>query len=170
MARILIILVAALIATAIQGVLLYAGLPRYALPQLVTLLVVFLSFSEVSILGAFVAFSLGLLIDFSSEVLIGPWAGALVAVYGCLAVLSQRLFIDSAIVAAVTAFIAVVLADGFYMILAYEYRSLDWEYPVQALGQALATAIIAPFVLHYLSRRLRRRGPLAGRPGTLAVS
>jgi cell shape-determining protein MreD len=171
MGRALIFLAGGLIASLLQGMLLFIGLPAYLLPQLAVLLVVCLAFVEVSVLGAFIAFGLGLVLDFSSALLIiGPWAGAFVTVYACLALLSQRLFVESGVVAVVTSFLAVLIADTLYMILAYEYRPVSWDYPTEALGQALTTAVIAPLVLGFLTRRLRKKSTASlGRGGALSI-
>jgi rod shape-determining protein MreD len=153
----LLVIIGGLIATALQGVLLHLGIPPYLLPQLLVLLIVFLSFTEMSVFGSFLAFSLGLILDFSSTILIGPWAGAMVAAYGILALLSQRLFIDSPVVAIVTTFTAVVFVNLLYMALAYEYRPAEWAYVAQALGEAFVTALMAPLVFGFLKRRFKRR-------------
>jgi rod shape-determining protein MreD len=153
----LLFIVGGLISTALQGVLLHLGVPPYLLPQLVVLLIVYLSFTEVSVFGSFLAFALGLILDFSSAILVGPWAGAMVAVYGVLALLSQRLFIDSSIVAIVTTFGAVLFGNILYMLLAYEYRLVEWGYVGQAFGEAFVTALLAPLVFGFLKRRFKRR-------------
>lgn len=153
-----------LIAALLQGTLLYVGIPPYLLPQVVLILVIYLGFHEVSMVGVFTVFALGLLMDFASAVLVGPWAGAFVAVYGALAVASQRLFVESAIVMVVTGFVACLCADFIYLGLAYEYQPSGSSYLVDSLGQAFATALIAPPLMAILARVLfRRTVPVLGR-------
>jgi rod shape-determining protein MreD len=151
------LLLCGLVALFIQGALLHCGLRPYLMPQLVTLLVVYLAFHEVSTVVTFVVFGLGLLLDFSSAILVGPWAGGLVAIYGVLAVLSQRLFVESSFVVSITAFFAAIAADVLYLGLAYQYQPDGSSYPVDAIGQAFVTALIAPVVFGVLSRILRRK-------------
>lgn len=158
------VLLCGLTAALMQGALLYIGLPSFLLPQLVLILVVYLGFHEVSFLGACSAFALGLLMDFASAVLVGPWAGAFVAVYGALSVGSQRLFVESAIVMIVTAFCASLCADFIFLGLAYEYQPSSASYLMEACGQALATALIAPVAIAIFSKILRRKAvPALGR-------
>jgi rod shape-determining protein MreD len=157
MARALLFCVLGLIAIMIQGLLLRFGLPDVVLPQLVLVLVIYLGFNEISVLGCFIAFVLGLLLDFSSALLLGPWAGALVTVYGILAVLSSRLFIESPIVAAFIALAASITGSVMYVLLGYEYRSISWDGVGRIVGQGLCTAVLAPSILQLLARRLRKR-------------
>jgi rod shape-determining protein MreD len=171
MARALLFCFLGLVAILIQGILLRFGLPDFLLPQLVLVLVIYLGFNEISVVGAFVAFCLGLLLDFSSALLLGPWAGALVTVYGVLAVLSSRLFIESPLVAAFISFWASIAVSLIYMMLGYEYRTLVWDDLYRIVGQAVCTAVIAPILLGSLGRRLKKRSsPTLGRPFAASVA
>ena len=168
MKRICGLLLCGMIAVFIQGALLHCGLKAYLMPQLVILLVVYLAFHEVNAVVTFVVFGLGLLLDFSSAILVGPWAGALVAIYGVLAVLSQRLFVESSFVACITAFFAALAADVLYLGLAYQYQPDGASYPVEAIGQAFVTGLLAPLALGILSRIFRRK--VANPVGRAAVT
>ena len=160
----------AVIALASQGMLGHLGLPSALIPQLLIILVVALSFSEANAFGCFMSFSIGLLLDFSSAMLIGPWAGSCVVVFGVLAMLSQRLFIDSGIAAMVITFSSVVVATVLFSLLGSEYPALTWEYPQKVFGQALVTAAIAPIVLSFFVRRSRRNhSALTGRGSALSA-
>jgi rod shape-determining protein MreD len=171
MARALIFCVLGLVAVLIQGSLLRFGLPDALLPQLVLVLVIYLGFNEISVPGAFVAFVLGLLLDFSSALLLGPWAGALVTVYGVLAVLSSRLFIESPLVAAFISFWASIAGNVMYMMLGYEYRTLAWEDLYRIGGQGLCTALLAPVMLGLMARRFKKRAsPALGRSFAASVA
>lgn len=171
MARALIFCVFGLVAVLLQGILLRFGLPDALLPQFVLMIVIYLGFNEISVLGTFVAFVLGLFLDFSSALLLGPWSGALVTVYGIMAVLSSRLFIESPLVAAFISFLASVVASVIYMLLGYEYRTLAWQDLSRIVGQALCTAVLAPVVLRLMARRLKKRSsPSLGRSFAASVA
>jgi rod shape-determining protein MreD len=152
------ILVYAIVGLAAQGILGHLGLPDNLIPQLLVILVVSLSFAEVNAFGCVMSFVMGLLLDFSSALLIGPWAGSFVVLYCALALLSRRLFIDSGIAAVVITFTSVVVTNVLSSLFGTEYPVLTWEYPQKVLGQALVTALIAPAVLSILSRRVKRGG------------
>lgn len=157
MAKTLWILFYGIVALTVQGILGHLGLSDIFIPQLLVIVVVSLSFSEVNLFGCFMAFVLGLLLDFSSAVLVGPWAGSFVVVFCGLALLSQRLFIDSGMAAMVITFFSVVIANVLFSLLGAEYLVLTWEYPQKVIGQALATAFLSPLALAFLYRRARRR-------------
>jgi cell shape-determining protein MreD len=111
-------------------------------------------------------FALGLIMDFSSAMLVGPWAGALIVVYGVLAVLSHRLFIESGVAAMIITFLSVVAANVLFSLFGAEYPSMNWEYPMQVFGQAVVTSSLAPLALSLLSRRSRRRASIGVGRGT----
>jgi rod shape-determining protein MreD len=160
----------AIIALASQGMLGHLGLPSALMPQFVIVMVVALSFSEVNSFGCLMSFAIGLLLDFSSAVLIGPWAGSCVVVFCALAMLSQRLFIDSGIAAMVITFSSVVVANVLFSLFGSEYPAVTWEYPQKVFGQAIVTALVAPLVLGFLVRRARRaHSGLVGRGSALSA-
>jgi len=169
MTRAVLLTLVGFVAAIVQGVLLHFGWPDTFLPQLVVIAVIYMGFNEIGILNSLIVFLWGLLVDLSSALLLGPWAGALVTVYGCLVLLSSRLFIDSPIVAAFISFFVTVFANGMYLLLGYEYSSIDWDDMNRIGGQALATAVVAPIFLSMVARKLRKRGsPGLGR--SLAAS
>jgi cell shape-determining protein MreD len=65
--------------------------------------------------------------------------------------------VESNFVVSVTAFFAAIAADVLYLGLAYQYQPDGSSYPIDAIGQALVTALIAPVVFGVLSRILRRK-------------
>jgi rod shape-determining protein MreD len=148
------------VALAVQGSARHLGLPEAAVPQLLVVVVVSLAFSEVNAFGGVMAFVLGLLLDFSSAVLVGPWAGAFVVVFGALALLSHRLFIESGVVAMVISGFAVIAANLLFSVLGAEYPIITWEYPQRIIGQAVVTALCAPVLLSVISRRSRKSARL----------
>jgi rod shape-determining protein MreD len=164
MAKALLAVLYALVAIALQGILGHLGLVDRFIPQFLLIFVVYLSFVEANAFGCVMSFIVGLLLDLSSAVLIGPWAGSFVVIFCVLALLSRRLFIDSGLAAMVITFASVVVANILFSLFGSEYPALTVEYPQKVLGQALITALIAPLVLGILSRRWRRvNGGYVGR-------
>ena len=159
MIRLLILSLFGFLSVILQGALMHFGWSDNFLPQLVLIVVIYMGFNELSVLATFVVFLLGLLLDLSSALLLGPWAGALVTVYGSLAILSSRFFIDSPLVAAFISFFAAVFANFMYVFLGYEYARISWEDLTRVCGQALATALVAPVFLGLIARKLKRRTP-----------
>lgn len=116
------------------------------------------------------AFVLGLLLDMSSGVLLGPWAGSYVVVYALFAFLSQRLFVESAVVAMSVVAIATVLAEVVFLLLAFEYQSVTREDLLMLGGQAVASALVAPLVFRFLKNAWRRAGvAVSGRVGVVSA-
>jgi rod shape-determining protein MreD len=151
----------------IQGILLHCGLSEYLVPQLVMLLVVFLAFYEPTVAGSVLAFALGLLLDFASADALGPWAGACVTVFGVFALLSQRLFIDSPVVAMVVSALAVISVESLFLVIGVRSPSLSWVLAATTVSHALVTALFAPFLFASLGRYVRRI--VAHAPGRSSV-
>ena len=154
------------VALVAQGSARHLGLPEAAVPQFLVVVLVSLAFSEANVFGSVMAFVLGLLLDFSSAVLIGPWAGAFVVVFGVLALLSPRLFIESGVAAMIISGLAVIAANLLFSVLGAEYPIITWEYPQRIIGQAVVTAICAPALLGVISRRSRKKAGLFVGRGT----
>jgi len=170
MKRFVVFLCLGLLSVSTQGVLTRVGLPSFLVPQLSLLIVVFLAFSDVSLSGCLMAFVLGLLMDLASAVLVGPWAGGYIAVYGVLAALSHRLFIESALASMFITFVSVIGASLIFLMLGTEYPHASMELALQVVGQAVATAVIAPWALSLMTRRARRRSPVGvGRGAALSA-
>ena len=66
--------------------------PNIIVPNFILIMVICLGFNLVTPGAATLAFSLGLVFDLYSGVLLGPWAGTFVLVYVILSLLSQRLY------------------------------------------------------------------------------
>jgi cell shape-determining protein MreD len=116
------------------------------------------------------AFMLGLLVDMSSGVLLGPWAGSYVVVYSIFVFLSQRLFVESAFVAMAVVALATVISGVVFLLLAFEYQAVTREDLIMLAGQAVASALVAPLVFRLLSRAWRRAGVLTvGRTGVVSA-
>lgn len=146
-----------LVALATQATVRHFGVPEPFVPQLMALIVVSLAFSEANVFGCCMSFALGLCADLASATLVGPWAGSFVVVYGTLAMLSQRLFIESTGASIFISFISVFVIDLLYSAMGTEYPIFTWELPQRFVGQAIVTAILAPSFLSFLTKRARGR-------------
>lgn len=134
----------------LQSTLLQALLPHFLVPQLTILPVVFLAFTSISFSSTAASFLIGLLVDISSAVLLGPYAGGYVATYGLIAVISQRLFIESRLVAALVSGFASILADILFVLISYEFRPLNPSVGWDILSRGIVTALIGPVILFFM--------------------
>ncbi len=142
-------------------------LPEWLVPQGLLVCAVFLAFYEFSFLGALIAFILGLLLDLSSGVLVGPWAGAYVVVYSIFAFLSRRLFVESRLVAMTVVAIATLLAGFVFISLAFEYQEVTADDWLMLGGQALTSSLITPVVFRALKSVWRRQDKALARRGAV---
>jgi rod shape-determining protein MreD len=150
-----------------QGLLHHVGLPAWAIPQGLVACLVFLAFYDCSVGGAVTAFVVGLLLDLTSATLLGPWAAAFIAVYSGLTFLSQRLFVESPLVAMMVTGVSTVLAGSMYLLLAFEYQSLSLEDLATLAGQAISSALVSPVIICLLVRATKRSNPIAFRRGSV---
>jgi rod shape-determining protein MreD len=140
----------------IQSISRHLFIPEWFVPQGLLVCAVFLAFYEFSLLGAVTAFLLGLLLDLSSGVLLGPWAGAYVVVYALFAFLSQRLFVESIMVSMSVVGLATLISGFLFISLAFEYQAVTVSDLVMLAGQAAASALITPYVFKILRWSWRR--------------
>lgn len=150
--RSLFVLVIGLALVTAQSLLHQVGVPEWLLPQGLIACVVYLAFFESSVTGALLAFSCGLLLDLTTATVLGPWAGAYVLVFALLSFVSPRLFVESTLVTMVVTAVTSVLSGAIYLFLAFEYQSLSREDVVMLLGQAVASALVAPMVVSLLNK------------------
>jgi rod shape-determining protein MreD len=156
--RVLMSIGVALLLLILQSLAIHLGVPAWLMPQGLLVCAVFLAFYEFSVRAACAAFCIGLLLDMSSAVLLGPWAGAYVLVYLCVAFLSQRLFVESRVVAMFVVAGSAVLATGIFLVLS-STREVSWgEFGFMVLGQALASAAVTPLIFAALRRVGQRSG------------
>ena len=123
-------------------------------PNFLIMITVFLAFYEISVLGATLAFVLGLLLDMASGgVLLGPSAAALVVVYIALASLTQRIFVESFLTIAVAVVTSAAVARLVYAVLIYEFQPkesvLSGGLSVFAV-EGVLSALLAPLVFGLL--------------------
>lgn len=155
--RTIVVLFLGLVAILIQGTVLKSFMPEVPAPDFLLIIVVFLAFYDASVLGAILAFLLGLQFDLFSEMLLGPRAGSLVIVYGVLAALSQRLFVESVFAAFVSVFLSSVMNSIVYIILISDAKPAHTYFLYISLIEALFTALLAPFMFRLLKRIFHRK-------------
>ena len=163
--RMLLIIAVALGAIIVQSWAHWA-MPSLVVPDLILVIVVFLSFYEVSQWGALLVFTIGLIFDMSSGVLLGPRAGASVVVFGFLSSMSQRIFIESPIAAMVCVFCASVVNHLIYVILVFEFKQdevITWSHFLgfRVIAEGFMTAIVAPPFMRFLRKLFVRGGASA---------
>jgi len=141
-----------LICLLLQTTVLRLFLSDLFVPNLLVIFVVYLSFYRVSPAGVIVSFILGLILDFSSGLVLGPWAASFVVVFCTLAVLSDRIFVESHLAALVMVFLATIASDLIYFFLSIESPLTYGQMIRSALATALTTAIFAWPVLGFLRR------------------
>ena len=155
MRKSLLILLLGVLALLIPGTVLRTVFPELVAPNLMIVLLVWLAFHEISPGGAVLAFLLGLELDFCSGMLLGPWAGAYVIVFGLLVLCSRRIFIESAAVVFLSAFSASLLSALLYhvmLVLVYGAARLELSALSTAVIEAGLSAFLAPLLFH-LARR-----------------
>lgn len=165
--RLVVCVILGLLLLATQGLLFHVGVPFWSIPQGLLVCVVFLAFHEFSVAGAVTAFLLGLLLDMSSGVALGPWAGSYIIVYAVFAFLSQRLFVESKIVAMLVVGAATLLAGGVFLALASGNQGLSPDDGITLIGQSVASAIVTAPIFGILSRVWRRTGALGTASGSV---
>ena len=152
-------LILSLLAVLIQASILRVWLPDYFLPALAVILVVYLGFHEVSLVGAWLAFAVGLVFDSASGMTLGPWATACVGLYAILSSVSRRVFLDSIISGIIISALSALFALTIYLLLATHFRPALGFSLVALAGGAVATALFAPFGLSLIGWSYRRFGP-----------
>lgn len=139
----------------LQGTFLRIFLPPYLIPHFCVLLVVFMAFYEVSARGAFLTFLCGVLVDVSAGGIIGPSAAALLIVYGVLAVISDRIFVESGLASFMVTLASVVIYQLTYLALMTSINPSLYDTLVVAIGQGLITGFITPWFFYFFLRKLK---------------
>ena len=165
--KLLLVIGLGLVLIFLQGSAIRSLLPWMVLaPNLLLSLAVFLAFFEASTFGCILVFVLGLQLDLSSGVLLGPWAGSFVAVFCLLASLSQRLFIESSLAAALAVFASSLFSQIVYTVLTYDVRPFGPQMIGYAFLDALVCALLAPWMFKLYRKVFSSdaRGPSRYRP------
>ena len=135
----------ALFCVFLQATIFGTFLPRWMIPNLCLVIVIFLAVFEVNAMGALLAFLVGILFDLSSGQLLGPWSGALVCVYGIISQGGRKLFLDSWITIAGVTFVASIIAQAVYLFLLSQFKfSFGDLISATMHGSAFITALLAP--------------------------
>ncbi|RMG43370.1 MAG: rod shape-determining protein MreD [Candidatus Dadabacteria bacterium] len=139
----------------VQATLFKALLPAFPAPNLALLLVIYLAFKSSDVLGAFLAFLLGLEVDLYSGVLLGPWAGSFVTVYSIYALVARRLFVESYITSTLAAVVATCLATLVYFLLIWSFLPLPENILWKLTQEAIVTGVFAAPFMVFFDRLLR---------------
>jgi rod shape-determining protein MreD len=138
---------------------------NFFVPHLLLIISVLIAFLQPNSFGAVCCFLLGLLADFSSVVLIGPWAAAFVVVFFVVSIFSQKLFYDSGFTAFVVVFVMTLLASSIYLGLELQFKKIDtsiFDLSSSLLLEAFISACFAPLIFPVIGAFLSRRfGPIA---------
>lgn len=160
--RLLLLLLLSTIVLWLQGNLFRSLLPFESFtPNLTVVLIAFLGFYDVTVLGACFAFLLGLQLDLFSGIRIGPWAGAYVALYGMIACFGQRMFIESRVAVIFSVFVASLGANALYLSVLAELKASVWSVLGEVLLDAACAALCAPLIFFVLKRLFTRTGSSA---------
>lgn len=147
-----VILMIAFVTLFIQGEVLKPLLPNMLIPNLFLIIVIYLSFYEVNVIGLIFSFILGLILDISSSVLLGPWAASFITIYTIFTTFSGRIFIDTTISLIIIAAISSIICDIIYTILIYTFLPHMENISLYMLLGSLATAICSPILMLILKR------------------
>ena len=133
---------------------------NFFVPHLLLIISVLVAFLQPNLFGAFACFFLGLLADFSSVVLIGPWAAAFVVVFLVVSLFSQKLFYDSGFTAFIVVFVMTLLASSIYLGLELQFKKIDTsilDLSSSLFLEAFISACFAPLIFPFLGEFLSRR-------------
>ncbi|MBX7145063.1 MAG: rod shape-determining protein MreD [Oligoflexia bacterium] len=162
MRRLLLIMFLGLMGLLIQSTLIRGLFPHIVVPNLLMVMCVFLAFYETSVAGACTAFVLGLLLDMCGGIVLGPWAGSFVLVFGAVAFVSQRIFVESPVAIMVTTFVCSIVANIVYSSLAYQVSRSEFSSPEIIALEAVLNALLCPLLFALLRKLLKRRDRQGG--------
>lgn len=152
------IVLVTLLAVFLQAAVFGTFFPRWMVPNLCIVIVVFLGIFESTMLGAALAFMVGLALDLSSGQLVGPWSGASVTVFGLLAQFGRRLFVDSTIAIGIVVFVSCMVGSVVYLFLLSQFRVEFGDiFSLTMLGSSLMGALASPLVFSTLRRFLVKK-------------
>lgn len=159
---ILLVLFLGLLSIFLQGTVFRIMLPDFLVPNLTLSIVAFLAFYDNTALGVFLAFFLGIEFDMYSgnPVLIGPSAGSLVLIYGLLASLSQRIYVESPVAIGLISIVCALLHTLIYSLLIFEFNEAPALYFSSIIINALVTGCFTPLIFRILTALFRVRGNL----------
>jgi rod shape-determining protein MreD len=127
----------------IQNLLLPLFLGDRFAPNLITILVVFITMYHSNQLGLFIVFLLGVLLDLTYAELLGVWSGAYIVTFSVLLLLSQHLFVESRMVVFIATTFCALLTEVLYLLISGKFPLLDPLFVLQGLLISIITGGIA---------------------------
>lgn len=158
---------ASLVCILIQGTILRTFFPSSYLPNLLIGVLVYISFVEISVLGVFLAFLVGLILDVFSSHLLGAWAGAFVVVFFIFSLFAQRVYVGSAVILMAAGAFASAIASAMYIFITAPYSEEVFQSFAVVGYEALFSAFTTP-LLFAVMKRLHKR--VAGRSKSYSES
>lgn len=152
------VLATALFFVFLQATIFGTFFPRWMIPNLCLVIVLYLGVYQSTALGALLAFLVGILLDLSSGQLLGPWGAAFVAIFGLLSQGGKKLFIDSSLTVVAVTFVAAIVGQVIYLLLLSQF-AFSWRdfFSSSMFGAAISTALIAPACFAILRSGLLRK-------------
>ncbi len=148
----------------LQSSFLPGFLPLYLVPNLLFILIIYISFKHKSHFGAFLCFMIGIYLDLSKGIWLGPWAGAFTISFLLIFIFSQKFYFTNFILILGMAFFAVIISNIAYALLTFNLPRArifnlasepSWNSMFIVLFlEALITALLTPFVLKVFSKFL----------------
>lgn len=132
-------------------------LPQWLVPNFSIMIAVFLGVFEPTIAGAFLAFSIGLIYDFASGDILGPWCGACVTVFGFLSQVARRMFVDTSVLAALLVFGGALFGFTVYLLLLRQLTIYWSDFSFQLIGCSVASAACSPMLYPIFKRYFKRQ-------------
>ena len=128
--------------------------PVVAAPDFILILVVYLGLYAKSPGGALAVFLLGLGGDFASARFVGPTAAGCVAAFFLVTQISNHIYAERGLAVVFVSFLASILKSAVYLAMLVVYTSstiISVHVLSIVLGEATATAVLSPLVLHLFS-------------------
>ena len=149
----------AIFALSIQSLVrFYQSSIPFSCPQLILILVFYTGFTIRDVRGLLLSFFLGLLNDFATGLVVGPWAGAYTVVYTLLALISQGVFTEAISTIVVGALVANVVATSTYVLLSFSFTGGSSAAVFGVIVESLVTAIVAPVIFAFIRWFFRKLG------------
>ena len=128
-------------------------LPTAVVPDILVVLIVYISLKYRSVRGLFGVYCLGLLADLASGVYLGPNAAGAVVVFACSGILANRVYAERVFAIVFISLVCSICKSLTVVGLILTYTESMWEItPLlkTIVFEALATACVAPIVVKIL--------------------
>ncbi len=135
---------------ALQSTFLSLGLIA---PDLILILIVAISVNYQSLAGLLFCFFLGLIVDFSSGVYLGPSAAAYIGVFSFIAAVSKRLFADRVFAILALTFMASILKSLIINFFLFYFAKSELVFSIleTILIEALLTSVFSSILIFFLN-------------------